>query len=89
MYFAELAKGLRMSEKVKHGRGPAGTGKGAAPSIKRRAADPAREFVMSYIPCLVREGLAEWSVLEDGDTELRLKSGEIFHLGKKMVMRIC
>ena len=54
----------------------------------RFAADPAKALVMSHIRRLVSDGYAEWSLLDDGDVELRLLSGEIFHLADTTITRI-
>jgi hypothetical protein len=54
----------------------------------RLHADLHRTLVLSYIAELVQSGLAEWVALGNGDIELRLRSGEIFHLGKTAVTRI-
>jgi hypothetical protein len=51
------------------------------------AADPAKEYVMSCLPFLVREGIAEWDMLGNGEIELRFRTGETFLLGKDVVTR--
>ena len=57
---------------------------GAAPS-ERYSSDPEKAFVMKAIARLVRQGCAE---LESGKTRLRLKTGEVFHLGEQAITRI-
>jgi len=56
--------------------------------IGRFAADPAKALVMSHIDRLVSDACAEWSLLDTGDVELRLLSGEIFHLADTTITRI-
>ncbi len=60
---------------------------GAAPS-ERYSSDPEKAFVMKAIARLVRQGCAELAVLESGKTRLRLKTGEVFHLGEQAITRI-
>jgi hypothetical protein len=55
---------------------------------RRAYIDPAKAAVMSYIRKLVRLGLAEWVVLNNGDIKLALRTGEVFHLGEMAVTRI-
>ena len=55
---------------------------------KRRFADPAKAAVMVYVERLVRDGLAWCSEMDDSIIELKLSSGEAFHLGKAFVTRI-
>jgi hypothetical protein len=55
---------------------------------RRAYTDPAKAAVMSYIRKLVRLGLAEWVVLNNGDMKLALRTGEVFHLGEMVVTRI-
>jgi hypothetical protein len=42
--------------------------------------DPAKALVMIHIGQFVRDGHAEWTMLDNGDVELRLFSGEVFLL---------
>lgn len=51
-------------------------------------ADPAKMFVMAYVGQLVRDGFAEWRVLENGHVELWLFSGEVFLLADATIARI-
>jgi hypothetical protein len=51
-------------------------------------ADPAKALVMAYFRRLVADGHAEWRMLENGDIQLRLHTGEIFLLAKTMITRI-
>jgi hypothetical protein len=48
----------------------------------------AKAFVMAEFARLVEEGRAVMATLEVGTLELRLATGEIFHLGKDTVTRI-
>jgi hypothetical protein len=43
---------------------------------------------MTYLGQLVRDGFAEWRMLENGDVELRLFSGEVFLLADATIARI-
>ena len=54
----------------------------------RFAADPAKALVMSHLARLVSGGRAEWSLLDNGDVELRLLSGEVFFLADTTITRI-
>lgn len=54
---------------------------------RRRAADPAKALVMAAISELVSRGHAQWRILQSGDVELRLASGEVFLLGGQSVTR--
>jgi len=42
--------------------------------------DPAKALVMTYIGQLVSDGYADRSLLDNGDVELRLFTGEVFLL---------
>lgn len=50
--------------------------------------DVARALVMAELARLVDEGDAVMATLEAGTLELRLATGEIFHLGEETVTRI-
>ena len=54
----------------------------------RNGSDPDKALVMKAIARLVRQGCAELAVLESGKTRLRLKTGEVFHLGEQAITRI-
>ena len=54
----------------------------------RFAVDPAKALVMSHIGQLVSDGYAEWSLLDNGDVELRFLSGEIFLLADTTITRL-
>ena len=54
----------------------------------RFAADPAKALVMSHIGQLVSDGYAEWSLLDNGDVELRFLSGEVFLLADTTITRV-
>ena len=51
-------------------------------------ADTAKALVMNYIGQLVADGYAEWDMLENGDVQLRCRSGEIFLLAETVIVRI-
>ena len=51
-------------------------------------ADPAKALVMTYFRRLVADGYAEWHMLENGDLQLRLHTGETYLLAKTMITRI-
>jgi hypothetical protein len=51
-------------------------------------ADPAKALVMTCFRRLVADGYAEWHMLENGDIQLRLYTGEAYRLGKAMITRI-
>jgi len=48
----------------------------------------ARRQVESYCQSLVDSGMAQWQVNEDGDTELRMESGEAYLFGDLGVARL-
>ena len=43
---------------------------------------------MAHFQQLVRDGRAAWVRLSNGDIELTLHSGEVFHLGDQSVTRV-
>ena len=45
--------------------------------------DVAKELVMAEVARLVEQGYAAIAALESGTLELRLASGEVFHLGEE------
>jgi hypothetical protein len=51
-------------------------------------ADPAKALVMSTIGHLVSDGFAVWSLLANGDVELRFLTGEVFLLGDTSITRL-
>jgi hypothetical protein len=53
-----------------------------------RDPDVAKALVMAELARIVEEGGAVIAMLEFGTLELRLLTGEIFHLGDKAVTRI-
>jgi hypothetical protein len=52
------------------------------------AADHDRNLVAAYVTSLVRKGRAGLRMLGNGDVELRLKNGQIFHLGDEGLTRV-
>jgi hypothetical protein len=50
--------------------------------------DPAKALVMAHIGQFVRDGHAEWTMLDSGDVELRFCSGEIFLLADATMTRV-
>ena len=60
----------------------------ADPLAKDEDADLARALVMGFIARLVRAGHGEWRPLDNGDVELRLSGGEVFHLAETTCTRI-
>ena len=50
--------------------------------------DVAKALVMAELARIVEEGAAVIATLESGTIELRLATGEVFHLGDKLVTRI-
>jgi len=54
----------------------------------RFAVDPAKALVVSHIGQLVSDGYAEWSLLDNGDVELRFLSGEVFLLADATITRL-
>lgn len=53
----------------------------------RLYADPAKALVMFYLGQLVSDGYAEWSLLDNGDVELRFSKGDIFLLADTSITR--
>ena len=51
-------------------------------------ADPDKALVMTAIGELVAGGHAQWTMLDDGDVELSLNSGERFLLAERVVVRL-
>jgi hypothetical protein len=58
------------------------------PLAERVHGDPAKGLVMLHIGQLVGNGFAEWVASGNGDIELTLSSGEVFHLGEESITRI-
>jgi hypothetical protein len=58
------------------------------PFRDRAYATPSKALVMSKIGKLVRDGLADWTALENGDIRLRLLTGEIPYLGEEGISRL-
>jgi hypothetical protein len=50
--------------------------------------DMAKVWVMAELASIVEQGGAVIATLESGTLELRLATGEIFHLGKETVTRV-
>ena len=50
--------------------------------------DAAKDFIMAELNRFVESGGAALQVLENGDVELRLITGEVFHFGDERVTRI-
>ena len=50
--------------------------------------DPAKALVMNYILQLVADGLAQWTVQDDRDIQLRLHTGETFLLRDRLIVRV-
>ena len=57
-------------------------------AVRTGDADVAKAIVMTEIARLVEDGHASVARLETGRLELRLTTGEIFHLGEEAVTRI-
>jgi hypothetical protein len=51
-------------------------------------ADPMKALVMKYIGQLVTAGHAEWEMRENGSVRLRCRTGEIFLLEERMIVRV-
>jgi hypothetical protein len=52
------------------------------------SADHDKKLVAAYVNSLVRKGRADLKMLRNGDVELRLKNGQIFHLGDEGLTRV-
>jgi hypothetical protein len=50
--------------------------------------DPAKALVMTHIGQFVYDGYAEWTMLDNGDVELRFFSGEVFLLADATMTRV-
>ncbi len=55
---------------------------------ERNVVDPEKAAVVAILGRLVRDRSASWVALNDGDIELSLPTGEVFHLGEATVRRI-
>jgi hypothetical protein len=64
------------------------TGPDAVGWLMRDAADHDKNLVAAYVNGLVRKGRADLKMLGNGDVELRLKNGRIFHLGDEVLTRV-
>jgi hypothetical protein len=56
--------------------------------LTRDAADHDKNLVAAYVNSLVLKGRADLKMLGNGDVELRLKNGRIFHLGDEGLTRV-
>jgi len=54
----------------------------------RAKGDPDKAAVIACIGQLVTDGMAVWDLLEDGDVEVRLATGEAYLLQERAVLRI-
>ncbi len=50
--------------------------------------DPAKARVMNFIGELVADGFATWALFDNGEIELSLRTGEIFILADKAIIRL-
>ena len=91
------SKGGRRAASLKAGPGMAGRAKVAASHAKRRKVMPvsregeetrAKAYALRCIANLVEQGLARMERLPDGESELRLATGEVYRLGKDTLRRI-
>jgi hypothetical protein len=91
------SKGRRRAASLKAGPDMAGRARVAASHAKRRKDPPvsrakeeirAKAYALRCIANLVEEGLANIERLADGESELRLATGEVYRLGKNTVRRI-
>lgn len=58
--------------------------RGAAPARD----NPDKALVMKYIGRLVADGYAEWSLLDNGEVEVRFTSGETYLLAETTILRL-
>jgi hypothetical protein len=56
--------------------------------LTRDPTDHDKYLVAAYLNSLVRKGHADLKMLLNGDVELRLKNGGIFHLGDEVLTRV-
>jgi hypothetical protein len=69
-------------------RGPARVAAGGPGPVPGAAfASPAKQYVLSCLFRLGRDGFVEWRALGNGDVELRFKTGETYILGDKVITR--
>jgi hypothetical protein len=54
----------------------------------RDAANHDKNLVAAYVSGLVRKGRADLKMLRNGNVELRLKNGRIFHLDDEGLTRV-
>ena len=90
------SKGRRRAASLKAGPDMAGRARVAARHAKRRKVPPvsrdeeeirAKAYALRSIANLVEEGLAQMERLPDGESELRLATGEVYRLGKDTLRR--
>ena len=91
------SKGRRRAASLKAGPDMAGRARVAARHAKRRKVMPvsrereetrAKVYALRCIANLVEQGLAHMERLADGESELRLATGEVYRLGKDTLRRI-
>jgi hypothetical protein len=56
--------------------------------LMRDGADDDKNLVAAYVNGLVRKGRADLKMLGNGNVELRLKNGRVFHLGDEGLTRV-
>jgi hypothetical protein len=66
----------------------AGTEKAVDTLVALGQDQPDKARVMKYIGQLVVDGYAEWQMLDNGEVEVRLTSGEIYLLSKATILRL-
>lgn len=50
--------------------------------------NPDKALVMKYIGQLVADGYAEWTMLDNGEVEVRFTSGETYLLAETTILRL-
>lgn len=65
-----------------------GTGEAIDELVALAKNNPDKALVMTYIGRLVADGYAEWSLLDNGEVEVRFTSGEIYLLADTTILRL-
>ncbi len=66
----------------------AGTGEALDALVTLTYDDPDKAFVMEYIGQLVADGYANWTMLDNGEVEVRFTSGETYLLAESTILRL-
>lgn len=65
-----------------------GTGEAGDAFVVLARGNPDKALVMKYVGRLVADGYAQWSMLDNGEVEVRFTSGETYLLAETTILRL-